>query len=118
MGGSLYTFRQWVTPPATQDPNALLPSSSPEGSNVYHDRFDMAHLLERRHSIGTLTYSQSMSINGAIGSSPANMTFRSRSNSTMETTVGPPNNTSEMEDSRPQKDPMTHMMLKGQLLDF
>jgi len=116
--GSIYTFRQLFTPPKTHEPNSVFQSSSPETSNRYHDRFDMLHLFDRRHSMDSLTYSRSMNFNGVVSSSPAELNPRSRSNSVTEGGYTESGTVETEEEYLYKKDPMKHMMLKGQLMDF
>jgi hypothetical protein len=98
--------------------NTPFTPSSSEGVNRYYDRFDVSHFFERRHSLGTLTYSQNTSPAESVSSPPFESKLRSRAVSVTEGVYSQPDAMELEEDQRPKKDPMKHMMLKGQLMDF
>ena len=98
--------------------NNPLASSSPEGSNRYYNRFDVSHFFERRHSLGTVTYSQGTSPAESMSPSSFETKLRSRAVSVTEGVYSQQDTMELEEDQRPKKDPMKQMMLKGQLMDF
>jgi hypothetical protein len=77
----------------------------------------MSHLIDRRHSISNLNYSRSFSSSEIINSSLGGISSRARSNSVTEG-VYRQNDAANVQEDRPKKDPMSSMMLKGQLMDF
>jgi hypothetical protein len=117
MEGSIYTFRQFFTSPKTLDSGMMAYSPPSDVGSWQQDRFDMSHLIDRRHSISSLNYSKSFGSNEIITSSLIGINSRTRSHSVTEGVYTQSDNAS-IEENRPKKDPMSSMMLKGQLMDF